>query len=197
MARKQPVKKVNPVPSQDKVFSALFDRIAERGYGKTRISDLADQLNVPLTEFYAAYPSVESILFRFLDHIDKRMIEDASLDGSSKRDLYFDMLMSRFDTLQEYGPGVKAWLHDTIKQPLQLLILIARWEKTLSLMLDIAKDSPVFPVKKLGLGLVYVSSLRAWLNDETEDMAKTMVAIDQALQKAGDFTARFLTKKKA
>ena len=196
MAKKSVTKKPASFPSQETVFQAMFDRIAAKGFGKTRISDLAEGFGVELAEFHAIYPSTESILFSFLNMIDQRMIEEASLDGNAKRDLYFDMLMSRFDTLEEYGPGVKAWLRDVIKNPFQLASLLKRWEKTLSLMLDIAKDSPVFPIKKIGLGLVYLSSLRAWINDDGS-MDKTMVAVDQALQKAEDFGDRFMTKKKA
>jgi ubiquinone biosynthesis protein COQ9 len=197
MARKTVTKKPKAMPSPEQVFTAMFDRIDEKGYGKTRVSDLTENFGVPLPVFHAVYPSVESVLFKFLDHIDQRMIAEISIKGAAKRDLYFDMLMSLFDTLQEYGPGVKTWLREVIKQPLQLAILVKRWEKTLSLMLDIAKDSPVFPVKKIGLGLVYVYALRAWLKDDSDSMDKTMVAIDQALSKAEDFTIRFLTNNKA
>lgn len=185
-------------PSDQQVFKALFDRIAEKGLGKARLSDLATQFNVPLVDFYAAYPSVQSIIDQFLNYIDQQMIKSAVLDSESdKRDVYFDLLMNRFDTLQEHRDGVKRWLSDMSKQPLLWAGLLKRWDKSLSLMLDIAKDSPVFPIKKIGLAGIYLNGLREWTKDDSEDLSKTMVSIDKSLTKAQDFTQKYLTKKVA
>lgn len=185
-------------PTIDQVFTAVFDRIAEKGYGKARLSDLAQALDVPLADLYAEYQSIDAIIYRFLDQIDQRMIEDAVLDSESdKRDIYFDLLMSRFDTIQQYRAGFKRWLQDTAKHPLLWAKLLKRWDVSLSLILDLAKDSPVFAVKKVGLAAVYLAGLREWMSDESEDLGKTMVSIDKSLTKAQEFTTRFLTKKKA
>lgn len=193
MARKT----TNPTfPSDEQVYKALFDRIAEKGFGKARISDLATQFKVPLTDFYAAYASVQFIIDKFMDHIDQRMIESAVLDSDSdKRDVYFDLLMNRFDTLQEHREGVKRWLSDLSKQPLLWAGLLKRWDNSLSLMLDIAKDSPVFPIKKIGLAGIYLNALREWTKDDSDDLSKTMVSIDKSLAKAQSFTQKYLTKK--
>jgi len=196
MARKLITK--TSMPSDEQVFKALFDRIAEKGMGKARLSDLATGFKVSLTDFYAVYPSVQAILDKFLNHIDQRMIESAALDSESdKRDIYFDLLMSRFDTLQEYRAGATRWLSDLSKHPLLWAGLLKRWEVSLSLMLDIAKDSPVFPIKKIGLGVVYLAALREWIKDDSTDLSKTMVSIDKSLTKAQDFTQKYLTKKSA
>lgn len=199
MARKSSPRSPSPAfPSEAQVFQAVFDRIAEKGFGKTRLSDLALFLKVDLVDFYMVYPSVQTILDRFLDHIDHQMIENAALESDSdKRDIYFDLLMSRFDTLQTYRPGVTRWLSDLSKHPLLWAGLLKRWEVSLSLMLDIAQDSPVFPIKKIGLAGIYATALREWLADDTSDMSKTMVSIDKNLTRAQGFVEKYLVKKKA
>ena len=185
-------------PSDDQVISAAFDLIAEKGLGKARLSVLARQFKQPLTVFYAHYPSIEAILCRFIDQIDQAMLENIGDVGTSpKRDLYFDMFMSRFDKLQEQRAGAKRWLGELSKHPTLWAMTLKRWDQSLSLMLDVAQDSPLFPVKKLGLAAVYLSTLKTWRNDESADMAETMVAVDKSLGRAGDFVARFLTRKKA
>jgi hypothetical protein len=51
-------------------------------------------------------------------------------------------------------------------------------------MLEAARIQPwglAAPLQLKGLGLVYLSVFRVWLNDDGEDLAKTMAALDKAL----------------
>lgn len=193
-------KKQAKFPSQQEVIAATFGMIAEKGLGKVKLSSLARKFKVPLTEFYAVYPTVESVLHCYIDQVDAMMIESVDPDyetNGTKRDLYFDMFMSRFDALQEHRDGVKRWLAELPKHPTLWATTLKRWDQSLSLMLDMAQDSPLFPVKKIGLAGIYLATMRAWMQDETPDMAQTMVSIDKSLAKADNFVASFLTRKKA
>lgn len=186
-------------PDEDKVIKAAFDLIAEKGLGKARLSAIAVKLKTPLPLLYAIYPTVESIIHKFLDDVDRRMMDamPANPADMAKRDIYFDLLMTRFDALQAYRAGVVRWLQDLPKHPDLWIPTLKRWDQSLSLMLDIAQDSPLFPVKKIGLMAVYSAGLRAWMKDDTESLDKTMVAVDKNLGKADSFTRTFLQKKKA
>jgi len=190
--------KPKALPARDKVIAATFALIAEKGLGKARLSTLARQFKVPLPRFYEEYPSIETILSRFIDQVDAAMLENVGdLETSTKRDIYFDMFMSRFDVLQEHRDGVKRWLTELPKHPTLWSATLKRWDQSLSLMLDVAQDSPLLPVKKIGLAGIYFVTLRSWLEDDTPDMAKTMVSVDKTLGKAGDFVGTFLTRKRA
>ena len=187
-----------PALTDEAVVKACFEMIAEKGLGKTRLSALASRFNVPLRQFYDRYPSVEAILMRFMDQVDRAMLDQIGrTEGTPKRDLYFDMMMARCDALQLHREGVKRWLGDLPKQPTLWAGALKRWEQSLSLMLDIAKDSPLFPVKKIGLAGIYTVTLKSWMNDETTDMAKTMAALDGALSRGETLIQRFMSPKKA
>ncbi len=192
-----PVKAQATFPSSDEVFAIVFDTIATRGFGKTRLSDIAEKLNVPFDQLFAFYPSIDDVIYTFLDKVDQDMVANVGISTDPKKDIYFEMLMSRFDSLQEYRAGVKSWLQETSKHPLLWAKLLRRWDQTLSLMLDMAKDSPVYPIKKFGLAVIYGISLKEWMQDDTDDLSKTMVSVDKSLQKADKFVESFLTKKKA
>jgi AcrR family transcriptional regulator len=197
MSKKKKPSAAVPALSDQAVIKACFDMIAEKGLGKTRLSALAAQFNVPMRVFYAAYPSVEAILVKFVDQIDQAMLAQLSpADSDSKRELYFDMMMARCDAMQLHREGVKRWLSELPKQPTLWSGTLKRWEQSLSLMLDMAKDSPLFPVKKIGLAAIYAATLKAWFNDESADMAKTMAALDGALGHGETIIQRFMTKKK-
>lgn len=180
------------------VFRACFDRIAEKGLGKTRLSDIARTLKIPMPQLYTTYPSVEAILGRFCDHVDANMLEAVTNDdSSSKRDLYFEMIMARIDALQEYRPGVVRWLKDLGRVPERWPGTLCRFEQSMALMLDRAGDSPVFPVKKIGISYIYAATLRAWIKDETADMAQTMAALDKELARGATIIDRYMRPKKA
>lgn len=182
--------------SQDtpSVIKATFDVIAEKGLGKTSLSLVAKRLQVPAKDLYKNYGSVQGVIDLFLTQVDQAMLDYISPETASKRDTYFDMLMSRFDKLQEHRVGVQRWLKDMAKHPILLASVLKRWEKSLSLMLDIAQDSPVFPLKKIGLAGIYGLALREWIQDESPDMEKTMAIIDKSLGRADYLVARFMTK---
>ena len=195
--RTSAAKKAKTFPSADQVRQATFDMIAARGYGKTRLSDLADQFGVSFKEFHAHYASVDDIIRAFLDDVDQSMVASVHPgSAANKREIYFDMMMARMDALQEHRAGVVRWLKEIVKQPQLWGGVLKRWQKSLSLMLDIAKDSPVYPVKKLGLAGVYATTLRTWVDDDSADMAKTMASLDKALSKAESVAEKLFKRPK-
>jgi ubiquinone biosynthesis protein COQ9 len=188
--------KATPFEPTD-VFAACFNILALKGLGKVRLSAIAEELDVPFEIVHTHYPSVESILQAFADHIDQAMMDQVMGDSlSSKRELYFDMIMARFDQLQAHRSGTTRWIKELVKHPDLWRSTLCRMEQSISLMLDIAKDSPRFPVKKLGITAIYLTTLRAWLEDDTEDMAKTMAALDTALGRGEMVIKRFMSPKK-
>jgi ubiquinone biosynthesis protein COQ9 len=198
MSKKKKAQPAVPALTDEAVVKACFEMIAEKGLGKTRLSALAAQFNVPLRTFYDRYPSVEAILTRFIDQVDATMLDQIGrTEGTPKRDLYFDMMMARFDALQTHRAGVKRWLAELPKQPTLWAGTLKRWDQSISLMLDIAKDSPLFPIKKIGLAGIYTVSLKSWMKDESADMAKTMAALDGALSRGETIIQRFMSPKKA
>lgn len=195
--RAKTTKKAAAFPSPAQVRQATFDLIAEKGYGKTRLSDLADRFKVKLTDFHATYPSVDAIIHDFLNDVDNTMLSTVNpKSASNKREIYFDMMMARMDALQEHRDGVVRWLKEIAKQPQLWVGILKRWQSSLTLMLDIAKDSPVYPVKKIGLAGVYAVTLKTWVEDDTADMAKTMATLDKALGKAENIAEKFLKRPK-
>ena len=185
-------------PSSEIIFKACFDLIAEKGLGRSRISVLAKNLSVPLARFYKHYPNIESVILAFCDHIDHNMIKYAAEgDSANRREHYFDMMMARFDAMQPYREGIKRWLDDLSKHPDLWLQTGKRWEQSLSLMLDVARDSPLFPIKKIGLAGIYLIALKEWRQDESTDMGKTMATLDRALDRGESLIRRFMSPKKA
>lgn len=189
----------SPFPDSDALLAATFALVAEKGIGKTRLTAIAKQLDLPVAQLYAHYPSVNDIFFHFIDRADQAMLAvaaSAAKENPPKRDLYFDMMMARFDLAQEYREGVARWLGDLPHFPQLWLATLRRWDQSLSLMLDLAQDSPLLPLKKAGLAGIYAATLRSWLRDDSADMAQTMVTLDRMLEKGGNAIERLVTRRK-
>ena len=63
-----------------------------------------------------------------------------------------------------------------------LIFIISLGETIISIGIGAAGLPGIVKVK--GLAAIYMSVLRVWLNDDSEDMAKTMSALDRALRRA-------------
>ena len=179
------------------VYAACFNILAIKGLGKVRLTAIAEELDIPLADLYAQYPSVQAILACFADSVDKAMIDQHdNSESASKRERYFDMIMTRFDALQAYREGVKRWITDLKNHPDLWVETLYRMDRSMSLMLDLAKDSPLFPVKKLGITAIYLTTLHSWLEDESADMSKTMSALDTALGRGEMVVKRYMSPKR-
>jgi hypothetical protein len=89
--------------------------------------------------------------------------------------------------LQQRRAGTVAILRELAFDPLTAAGLLPRLARSLVWMAEAAglpmTGLPgVLRVKMLGV--VYLYTLRAWINDETPDMAQTMAALDKALRRA-------------
>ncbi len=119
------------------------------------------------------------------------------------RDRLFAVLMSRIDALAKNRKGYAAILRDVTRDPVTLILLAPTLHKSMHRMLELADVSAStrdFPkpagkicdsVRAKGLAAVWLSSLRSWLVDESEDFSSTMAALDRSLQRAETFANMF------
>jgi uncharacterized protein with von Willebrand factor type A (vWA) domain len=102
--------------------------------------------------------------------------------------------MRRLDALSPHKAAIRALVRDLPWDPAVALcggprfINAMRWMAE-SAGVETGGIAGVLRVK--GLAAVYLSTLRAWLADDSADHAKTMAALDRALKQA-EFFARSL-----
>ena len=162
--------------------------VAERGWSGTSLVEMAAAAGVPLDTFHRHYPSKAAILRALSHRVDTAMlagIEPAAGEGA--RDRLFDAIMRRFDALNPHKAAVRAIARDIGRDPLALACRTGPLCRVLSLTLE-AADLDAGGLRGLarieGLSWIYLSTLRTWLRDESEDMAKTMAALDRRLRTA-------------
>ncbi len=170
--------------AKPRVVAAALKLAASKGWRRVSLGEIAAEARLSLAQLHALYRGKPMILAACVRHFDQ-----AALNGpepgakDKKRDVLFDVLMRRFDALQPHRQAVAAMLRDSIGDPAALLGF-KRLLVSMGWMLEAAGVSSAGLAGKARrkiLALVYISVLLVFLSDKSEDLAKTMAALDRRL----------------
>ena len=168
---------------------ALLDLVEERGWLDLSFADIVEKAGLSIAEAHGIYRSKTAILVAITRTIDERVfagLENDPLEGSVK-DRLFDLLMRRFDVLKADQGAYRRLMRQLPATPAESAAVLCRLRRSLSMMLEAAGVSASGlrgALRLKGLGLIYAAGLRAFANDESEDLAKTMAEVDKRLGQA-------------
>lgn len=173
-----------------RIISATLELAAADGWSAFSMADIAARAGISLAALQGAFPAKVFIVTGFLQRIDDKVLADiADGDGGEPvHDRLFDILMARFDALNPHKAALAAILRGVATDPGAGLILVPRFMHSMAWMLEAAGLSSgglAGLVRTQGLAMIYLNALRVWLYDDTEDMARTMAALDKGLRRAG------------
>jgi AcrR family transcriptional regulator len=171
------------------LIEAAMALFSERGYAAVRLQDIADRAEMDLGALRQRVANKLDILKLFLRRLDANVLgEDAGFGPEETvRDRLFDLLMRRFDALTPYRPALRAILQDVGRDPAALLCLAPQGMTALGWYLEAAgtsADGLRGAMRIKGLSVIWLHCLRIWEKDDSDDLAKTMKALDKALGQA-------------
>lgn len=180
--------KARPAPADPRAAlrESLLRMVAAGGWRDLSYADIAKDAGLSLAAAYEAYSSKGAILTGIGRDIDARLfasLEDDPLDGSPK-DRLFDLLMRRFDALNDHREAYAALAWELPRTPVEAGCLALQLRRSLANMLEAAGLSASGlrgALRIEGLGALYACALRVWLKDETADLSKTMAELDKRL----------------
>ena len=171
----------------ERLTAAALSLASERGWQAVSLADVAKRAEMSLSDCYRLIPDKTTLLYHLLAATDEYMLREGAADPQDNtRDRLFDVLMRRFDALQTRRLGMVAVLRELPFDPASAARLLPRLRRSLVWMLETAGVSATgLPgaLRIKALGAVYLYALRAWIDDETPDMARTMAALDKALRR--------------
>jgi ubiquinone biosynthesis protein COQ9 len=170
------------------LVASAFSLAAERDWSRVSVAQAARDAGLPLDRARQRFSGRCAVLLRFGSLADQAALSVATDEGSH-RDRLFDMLMRRIDFLQRHRAGVLALLRVLPADPATALALAAASLHSMGWMLEgagISSRGLRGRLRRKGLLAVWLWTLRAWQRDESEDLASTMAALDQALSRAGE-----------
>ena len=171
------------------IVKTALDLAAAERWSSVSLRDIAGASDVSLAEMYTLYPSKTAILRAYAASVDAAVLgtKFAFDEEDGPRDRLFDVLMRRFDTLAEDRDGVLSILAALRCDPVSALCVGSGLCESMRWMLETAGISGSGPKGRLtvkGLTALWLATLRVWGRDDSEDMARTMAALDKNLRRA-------------
>ena len=174
--------------NDDALIAALWRVIAAHGWGGLTMGRLAAEAGVPMSELRDRFPSRLDLLVLHGRTMDKAVLAGTIPgQGGLARDRLFDVLMRRLDAMQPHREGILRLLRDLRFDPGLAGLLGPHLALSMRWMLDAAEIGGSGAQRRaiaLGLIGVWLAAVRAWAEDESEDLGPTMAALDRALDRA-------------
>jgi ubiquinone biosynthesis protein COQ9 len=175
-------------PTQDKLIDALLAVITREGWPAATLAAIAREASCSVADV-ASFGNRFDLLAAFGKRTDVAALKGAEEDGGSQapRDRLFDILMARFDALAAYKPAVRVLAKASRRDPGLAAFFACRLLRSMAVLASAAgvKTSGLMGAARVkALAGLYLSVVREWFGDDSQDMAKTMAALDKALARA-------------
>lgn len=162
---------------------------AERGWRGLKLADVAIVAELPIGTVLGAFRNKSAILSAYGRRLDEAVAGGCDLSDLDQpvRDRLFDVLMRRFDAMKTDRDALRAIARDLRRDPLAAMAAGCSVLCSMTVMLEAAGVSAggaAGLARTKGLGVIYMSVLRVWLDDDTEDLSRTMAALDRHLDNA-------------
>ncbi len=173
---------------------AALSLAASTPWREVTIVRLADAASRPVTDFYGAslWEAVDCVEEAF----DRAIAEDLdALDPTQTvRDRLFELIMRRFEAMEQYRAAVLAMEHGVDRDPTLLAsahqrhVRCARWVLALA---GLEADGMTGQARAQGLAVIIGQARIAWRADSAGDYAKTMASLDKNLRRAEEMFGRW------
>ncbi len=190
MATKSSKKKPQDRDIKTEVIESALELAAEKGWAEVTLRDIGAHSGLSLADIHAHFEDRTDVICALGRMIDRKVLEGAPSDpddSTPMRERLFDLLMDRFEALNDYRQGVKAILKSFRGEPKLAVLHMPHLCRSMSWMLEAAgadTNGISGAVKVAGLTGIYLKVLKVWGEDESPDLPKTMAALDLALGRA-------------
>ena len=167
-----------------------FKLIEEKGWNDFSLEKLAKEKSIKMEDLNFFFKDETKLIESFSEMIDEQVIKEVDLNEfnqNSVKDNIFELIMIRFEMLSPYKKSLDILLKQLKYEPKTLKKLTKKIFNSLDLFLEIsnAKNNYVFDFLKLNIMfIIYGYTFKIWLEDDSEDMGKTMAEVDKWLSEA-------------
>lgn len=167
-----------------RMIAAALRLAGERPWRDVTLTDIARAADVSLNDVRRDFNSKAEVLAAFVRAVDDEVLARAPKRsaGQSARDAIFEVVMSRFDVMAPYKPALKSIAATWTLDP-ALVRALSQSQAWMLRAADIQADGLDGQLRATGLGAVYGSVFRTWLNDDDPGLARTMAALDRRLRR--------------
>lgn len=199
--KKSAARKTTTRDLEARLIESMLELAAHEGWESVTVPAIAARAGANLSELYPAWRSRMAILAAFTRHIDRTVIETdfAFSAEDTVRDRLFEVLMRRFDALQSHREALRRIRSGVMRDPAASAAMMRQLACSMAWMLQAAGLSPdgiAGKIKIAGLTGIWLRAVAVWVDDESEDMARTMAVLDRALKRADRWAEALFCRKR-
>ena len=176
--------------SSDKKFNLVkssFNIIEKSGWKSFSLLKLAYAEKIPINEIKIFFKSEITILDEFSKMIDikvEKSFDYEELTNTSVKDNLFELIMLRLEYMQPYRNALKSIKSSFKSDPLVAKSVAKNVMNSLDFYLELTNafnDSFLDIFKKKSIFLIYSYIFMIWLEDDSDELSKTMSELDKLL----------------
>ncbi|TAJ91217.1 MAG: TetR/AcrR family transcriptional regulator [Reyranella sp.] len=181
----------------EKALDAFLGLIAEKGYADVALRDVAEAAGLGFADLYRLYPDKTALAAAFMARIDAEVMAGtpSSVDPEeTARDRLFDVMMRRYDALRPYRAALRALRRAGTRDPMLAMAMGPGLRRSMAAMLEaasLASDGVPGALRQNGLLAIHYAVSRVFDRDDTQDLSKTMAALDNRLKTAERWSQLF------
>ena len=169
---------------EKKIAEDTLKKLHKKSWDKLTLDDVLDKKN----KKQKIINTKNDLLRNINKYVDNLLIEKTkNIDSSSTKDMLFEVLMARFDILQENRISFIKIFEALKKSPKKILKLFPSFLESMIITAELAKfnvNGVKGAIRLKGLFLVYLITFYSWLDDKTLSLEKTMNSLDKNLDQA-------------
>jgi AcrR family transcriptional regulator len=171
------------------LLEIAFGLVAEVGWRRFSLVEVARRADVPLSEVYTVLPSREHLLRALGERLDRHMLDvrPEELAELSPRERVFELVMRRFDAMTPFKDGLRTIGREAAFDPSVLLVSFFNLDRAAAWLLE-ASEAGLSGLRARAarrvVMAIYVRVFNVWLDDTTTDLARTLAELDKRLQQA-------------
>ena len=185
----------NTFPSRKDYVESALVLASDMPWELINLEDIALQAKGSLSHMREYFDEKSDILGAYGAIIDQEMLKEADrLDSNlSVKDKLFELIMARFDVVEDNRAGVLSILNSIKLDPKTILYSLPHLCRSMTWVLEATGQNTSGvkgTAKIIGLTGVYLKTLRSWMSEESTDLSQTMASLDKGLAQAESWGER-------
>ena len=170
--------------TKGRLLAAALDLAARKPWEDVTLLEIAEAAGVGLAELRDACGSKTDLIKGLLRAVDDEVLKAVAKPAADqgKRDLLFDVVMTRFDILAPHKAALKS-IYASGGADFSLAAPYLASQHWMLQAAGISTEGAGGALRVAGLALAYASVFRTWLDDDDPGHARTMAALDRRLRR--------------